>query len=371
MLSLLGFAAVRVWAWRTVTDRRAYIVHSVVTVAVGFVVASWYIVPLVRAYLGGEQQVVADLYLSSTLATTPLTLLYTDPPWVFWLSLVGLVGTVVLLRRAWWAPPFALLLTGIVVLRVLVLLRFIATGHAFLLYYVPYVVRALLLVAGVLMLVEVWQVAVSRAATGRLRTPPYLAGAVATAIVLALTGSSAWSSWAPRPLAIKDAAGGQGDGSPVNLATRAHADRLPSGAAVRYPAPDLASPFPATSVVRAVHATRGRDTDPVVLSYDQRLFAFQPWASYLPPVRSASSALIRWDDRLATVRRLAETTSPEAFASATASTPFGPIDVFVLREQGGRWYFRDVAFAPEQFSPVAFVVTVGLPDDTVVAVRKP
>lgn len=370
MVSLLGVAAVMAWRWWASDDRRGYLVHALVTVAVGFVVASWYILPLVAAYLQGEHQVVADLYLSTSLTTTPLTMLYPGPPWLYWLSFVGLVGTVVMLRRAWWAPPVALLLAGIVIVRVLVLLRFVSTGHAFLLYYVPYVVRSLLVVAGVLVLVEVWDHAMARTA-GRLRTPQHLTAVLVVATALALTGSSAWSSWAPRPLGVRDAAGGNGDGSPVNLATRAHGDRLPSGAPVRYAAPELASPFAARSVADAVHAALGQGADPVVLSYDQRLFAFEPWGSYLPSVRTASSALIRWDDRLDVVRRLAATTSPSEFARASASTPFGPIDVFVLREKQGRWYFRDVAFTPEQFAAESFTVTDGLPGRTVVAVRRP
>ena len=371
MVALLGVAAVMAWRWWTSDDRRGYLVHAVVTVVVGFVVASWYIVPLVVAYLQDEHQVVADLYLSTTLSSTPLTMLYDGPPWLYWLYLVGLVGTIVVLRRAWWAPPLALLLAGIVVIRVLVLLRFVATGHAFLLYYVPYVVRSILLIAGVLVLVDLANLALTRAAAGALRTPRYLASALAVTIALALTGSSAWSYLAPRPLAVKDAATGTGADAPVNLAMLAHAERLPSGKPVRYEAPKLASPFPTSSVVDAVQATLGQDVDPTVLSTDQRLFAFQPWGNYLPTDRTSSSALMRWDDRLDVVRRLAATTSPDEFARASASTPFGPIDVFVLREKEGRWYFRDVAFSREQFPAESFAVTEGLPDHTVVAVRRP
>jgi hypothetical protein len=370
MLSLVGVGAVLVWRWWTGGNRRDYAMHAGLTIVIGFVVASWYIVPLVLAYLRGEHQVVADLYLSTSLSTSALTMFYPGPPWLYWLWVVGLVGTVVLLRRAWWAPPIAILLAGIVALRVVVLLRFVATGHAFLLYYAPYVIRSLLAVAGVLVLVEAWNHAMARTA-GRLRTPQYLTAALVVATALALAGSSAWSSWAPRPLGIKDAAGGHGDGSAVNAATLAHADRLPSGSPVRYAAPDLASPFPATSVADAVRATLGDDADPVVLSYDQRLFAFEPWGSFLPSVRTASSALVRWDDRLDAVRRLAAATSPGEFARASKSTPFGPIDVFVLREKDGRWYFRDVAFTPEQFAAETFAVTPGLPGRTVVAVRRP
>lgn len=368
MLSLLGVAAVMGWHWWTSPDRRGYLVHAVVTVAVGFLVASWYIVPLVVAYARGEKQVVADLYLSTGLSTNPFTVLYDGPPWMYWLQLVGLVGTAVLLRRAWWAPPFALLLAGIVALRALVLLQFVRDGHAFLLYYVPYVLRSLLLIAGVLVLVDVWHWAMSRAA-GRLQAPSYVPGALVVALALASTGSTAWSGWAPHPIAIKDAAGGQGDGTAVNLATLAHADRLPSGAAPRHAAPDLAPWFPVAPVVDRVRASLGNHADPVVLSYDQRLFAFQPWASYLPPGRTSSSALIRWQDRLTAVQRLAAT-PPDRFAEAAANTDFGPIDVFVLKAKKGGWYFRDVAFSPDQFTAQHFTVTEGLPSSTVVAVRR-
>jgi hypothetical protein len=371
MVALLGVAAVMAWRWWTSDDRRGYLVHAVVTVVVGFVVASWYIVPLVVAYLRDQHQVVADLYLSSTLSSTPLTMLYDGPPWLYWLYFVGLVGTIVVLRRAWWAPPLALLLAGIVVVRVVVLLRFVDTGHAFLLYYVPYVVRSLLLVAGVLVLVDLANHALTRAVAGRLRTPRYLTSALAVAIALALTGSSAWSYWAPRPLAVRDAATGTGSDAPANLAMLAHAERLPSGKPVRYASPKLATLFPTSAVIDTVQATLGRDADPTVLSYDQRLFAFQPWGSYLPKDRTSSSALMRWDDRRDVVRRLAATTSPDEFARASTSTPFGPIDVFVLQAKKGRWYVGDAAFSPEQFSPAHFTVTPGIAHNTVVAVRHP
>jgi hypothetical protein len=371
MLSLLGVAAIMVWRWWGDDHRRGYLLHAVVTVAVGFVVASWYIVPLVATYARGEKQVVADLYLSTGLSTNPFTVLYEGPPWLYWLQLIGLVGTAVLLRRSWWAPPFALLVGGILLLRVVIQLRFISGGHAFLLYYVPYVLRSVLLVAGVLVLVEVWHYAMSRAATGRLRTPVFVPGAVVVAVVLASAGSSAWSQWAPRPLAMKDAAGGQGDGTAINYATLAHSERLPNGSAPRYAAPNLAPWFPVGPVVDTVQATLGADADPTVLSYDQRLFAFQPWGSYLPPGRTASSAVTQWDDRFAELKKLAATTSPDAFAQAAARTAFGPIEVFVLKKKSSGWYYRDLAFAPNQFSPASFTVTEGLPNDTVVAVRRP
>jgi hypothetical protein len=79
--------------------------------------------------------------------------------------------------------------------------------------------------------------------------------------------------------------------------------------------------------------------------------------------------LLQWDDRLAEVRTLAGSSSSDAFAQAAADNRFGPIDVFVLKEKDGLWYFRDVAFSPEQFAPSHFVVTPGLANHTVVAVR--
>jgi hypothetical protein len=371
MLSLLGVAAVMAWRWWTADDRRGYLLHAVLTVVIGFVVASWYIVPLVLAYAGGHKEVVADLYLSTGLVTDPFTVLSSGSAWLYPLQLVGLLGTAAMLRRAWWAPPFALLLAGILALRVLVLLSFVQGGHAFLLYYVPYVLRSLLLIAGVLVLTDLWQHGMARATTGWLRAPSYVTGAVVVAVALGSTGSTAWSGWAPRPLGMKDAAGGHGDGTPVNFATLAHSDRLPSGAAPRYAAPKLQPWFPVAPVADAIRQTLGADADPVVLSDDQRLFAFKPWGSYLPPGRTSSSAVLQWDDRFEQVKALAGTSSSEAFARASERTAFGPIDAFVLTEKHGLWYYRDVAFSPDQFDPARFAITSGLANSTVVAVRRP
>jgi hypothetical protein len=287
------------------------------------------------------------------------------------LQLVGLLGTVLMVRRAWREPPFALLLAGSLVVRAVVLLSVVQGGHAFLLYYVPYVLRALLLVAGVLVLTDLWQHGMARAATGWLRAPSYVAGAVVVAVALGSTGSTAWSGWAPRPLGVKDAAGGHGDGTPVNYATLAHSDRLPDGSAPRYAAPQLQPWFPVGPVAAAIRGTLGPTTDPAVLSYDQRLFAFEPWGSYLPPGRTSSSAVLQWDRRLAEVKALAGIPSSDAFARAAARTRFGPIDVFVLKEKNGLWYYRDVAFSPDQFDPELFTITSGLPNGAVVAVRRP
>ena len=40
------------------------------------------------------------------------------------------------LRRTWWAAPLGLYVAGVLVERVLMLIRFTGSGHAFMLYYV-------------------------------------------------------------------------------------------------------------------------------------------------------------------------------------------------------------------------------------------
>jgi hypothetical protein len=371
MVSVLGVAAVMVHGWWRAERSLSYVRDAAVTIVVGLVIASWYIVPLALAYRNGTQ-VVADLYKSPGLSATPFGILTVTPVWFYALQTVGLVGIAVLARRSWWAAPFGLLLAGVLALRVIMLLRFTETGHALLLFYVAYVIRYLLLVAGILVLVAIWN-RLWPLAVARLQSPPRLVGAVLVAITLATFGSFNWSLWVPRPLAPLDVAGGGSKGieNARNHATLPHAERLPSGKAPRYATPKVDPWFPSPRVASAITATRGEDTRPMVLSYDQRLFSYYPWGNFLPPGRTSSSALIRWDDRKELLRSLADVADAGSFAARSADTRFGPIDAFVLQQRQGLWYFNDIAFSPAQFDPASFTVTTGLPGGTVVAARVP
>jgi hypothetical protein len=52
-------------------------------------------------------------------------------------------------------------------------------------------------------------------------------------------------------------------------------------------------------------------------------------------------------------------------------TAFGRIDLFVLRRSGTEWVWRDVRFRPEQFAPASFAIVADLPENTVLAIRRP
>ena len=104
---------------------------------------------------------------------------------------------------------------------------------------------------------------------------------------------------------------------------------------------------------------------PIVLSATQALHVFLPWPSYLQlePGMSSSSS------REAEIVRLAHTLDPTAFAELSASLQHGSIDVFVLRDEGEQWMWRDVAFVPRQFGTDEFVLWHDAPTGLVIAVR--
>lgn len=375
MVSLLGVAALLVGGWWTSVDRRGYLRDAALSIGIAFVLASWYVVPLVRAYAKGTQEVVADTYLSGTLVDDPLGLVTSSVDVFNALRVIGLLGTVLLLRRAWWAPPVAMLVAAVELTRAVMLLRLVGERHAFLLYYAQYVTRYTMLAAGLLVLGHVAAPSATHLLGRRLAVRP--AATVVAATFLALTALAGWRAWMPAPRGMLDVARGSStqigpDEDPKaewNNATRAHAERRPDGTAPRYQPTVLIRWFPAQPVLRAIHASQAGD-DPVVLSYDQRLFSYEPLRNYLPPDRSSTSALIRWDSRHAELSRLAGIADPQAFAQAAGHTAFGPLDVFVLQRVRGRWWFRGVAFDPAQFAGSAFTVTSIGDGSTIVAVRR-
>lgn len=373
MVGFLGVIALAWYGWWRSAERRRYLIGAAITAGVGLVVASWYIVPLVVAYGSGHAQVVADEYRAAGLVTDPLQLVDAGTDVFGLVRLAGVIGAVLLLRRAWWAPPLTLLLLGTQLLRALVFLRFASTGHAFVLFYGGEVVSYLTLVAGLLVVARlmVW-LARRVAAAG----PPRLATREAIVVLLSLfvclVGEQSWMAWAPAPRGLLDqrvSPGAPTADTQLNLAAVAHSERLPDGKPVRFPTPSLTAPLDDMRVVRTVRATLGAHADPLVLSFDQRLFAYQAWRNWLPPDRTSSSALVQWDNRYAELRRLAAITDPQRFAAATAATSRGRIDVFYLRAE---YNLRaiGVSFPRSVFRDPQFVVTP-FSDGTELVVRRP
>jgi hypothetical protein len=298
----------------------------------------------------------------------PLGLWYVTAPFspLSFLELVGLFGLAWYWRTRWWARAIGLLVIGTYLYRWLFVLVFVANGHTMYLHYTSRVIGTALASAGVLSIVA----AAPRVA--RLLSPTWRRAVpiVATAALLAVAALAGVSTWMPWPPGLNDVRRGN-PGSP-NLAVYAHAEPLPGGTRPHYaPRGVTVAWFPAEPIRRTVEATLGPGARPVTLSYDERLFAYYPWPGYIAVERLASNSWTRWDERKAELKRISQITDPAEFARACAATRFGGIDVFVLRSRPAGWAWGDVTFRSAQFDPARWAVTTGLPNGTVVVVRRP
>jgi hypothetical protein len=159
------------------------------------------------------------------------------------------------------------------------------------------------------------------------------------------------------------------------------AEPLPDGTYVAAAAnvKPLTPWFPVTVIESDVQSVRGPQARPVTLSVDERLFAYLGWPGYVGTDRNAEGGLSLWDQRYAQITKLVAINDPAQFDQASAHTPFGPIDAFVLQDKGDYWQWhghfgygageRYPQFSPGQFSPVTWAVFY-LPDGYVLAVRR-
>ena len=368
MFGLLGIGLILVTGWRGAQERRAHLVHAAITVAIAVLMSSWYLGPLIVAYAQGKTQVVADQFKAGSLANMQFQLFDNNSALLFTLQLIGAVGIVALWRRAWWARPVGLLLAGVLVVKAVMLVRFVFTGHSLLLLYVPYLFRFAMAAAGVLTLWELWR-AWGSERLERLGTPRRLSGVVALAGLIGVIAESSWAMWLPAPAGVRDANGARAS-TQISMATWAHMEYLPDGSLPRYPAITMTPGLPAEQIYRLIDADLGKDADPVVLTTDQRVFSFRAFRNYLPPARESSNALTRWDDRKAVVDSIAEMTNADQMARALGDTEFGPIDVLVLQAKPGGWMWRTVRFSKSSFEDPRFSVHTGLPGGYVVITRR-
>ena len=369
MFGLLGIGLVMLVGWRTSPERRAYLVRAAVTVGIAAVLASWYLGPLLVAYSQGRTEVVADLFKSGALANTQFALLGSRSWVLFALQLTGAAGVLVLWRLAWWARPMGLLAAGVMVVKAVMLLRFVDGGHSFMLLYVPYLMRFMAAAAGVLTL---WEAArlLGPVLRTRLATPPRLVGVAAVAALVGVVGASAYAgSWVVMPAGYLDANGAKASGA-TSLSTAAHAEYRPDGTKPRYPYGTMAPLFPAAEVYRDIDNELGKGADPVVLSADQRVFSFRDLRNYLPPARESSNALTLWDTRERGLREIAAIDDPARLAAALAHTDFGPVDVLVLQEKRGKLLWRNIEFSPRALAEPQFAAYRRLPGGFAVFVRK-
>jgi Arabinofuranosyltransferase A C terminal len=371
LLGGLGIVAIIVVAWRRAERRRPYVLHLVGVAATAFVVSSWYIIPFVYAtfHFGGKR--VNDLFVPTSIVTDPVGIRFLISPFagpsdlLSVVSVVGLVGLVWYWRTTWWARPIALVVAGLYAYEWLYMLVFIATGHTGYTQYTPRVTGVVLTSAGVLSICAAAPRLVERLhATWRTALP-----IAVTAVVLAVTAMAGIQNWMPWPPGLNDVAR---TSVTANLAAYAHAEPLPDGGKVRFPARALnVAWFPVQPIHDIVTATLGPNARPVTLSIDERLFAYYPWPGYLGVERLAANTWTHWDDRKAELQRLSKITDPAEFARASANTKYGEIDVFALRVRPAGYAWGDVIFAPTAFDSADWVVDPTLANNVVVAVRRP
>lgn len=368
MFGLLGIGLILLAGWRAAEKRRAFLLHAAITVGIAVLISSWYLAPLIVAYAQGETQVVADQFKSGSLARAQFQLFGSTSAVLYTLQLIGAVGIATLWRRTWWARPMGLLLAGVLIVKGVMLLRFIFTSHSLMLVYVPYLFRFAGAAAGVLTLWELWQLRGSWLLE-RLGAPRRLFGVLAVAALIGVIAQTSWAAWLPAPAGLRDANGASASTETSN-ATRAHMEYLPTGARPHYPAWAMTPGLPATQIYRLIDGDLGKQADPVVLSADQRVFSFRDFRNYLPPARESSNALTRWDDRHQVVDRIAGITNPDQMARALADTEFGPIDVLVLQAKAGVWTWRNAKFSPKAFEGPQFYVHRGLPGGHILITRR-
>jgi galactan 5-O-arabinofuranosyltransferase len=356
----LGIVAIIVAAWRRSADRAGYLRHVLLVAAVSVVVAAPYLVPWGWALLTEPGQTVADLWVSSGVATNAFPFL--KPTLLGALQLVGLVGLVWYRRRRGWAWPMLYLVLGSYAFWLIMGIRFVFTAHTTLFYYAPQLVSAVLLAAGVLTLAEAVPAVVRRFAV----EPPYRTGAAITAAALLWVGFTYWQDWRPTTE--------EGVASTNNLYSAwAHLEALPDCGYPRFaPQNGRFVCLPANRIKSEVEQVLGPGARPRTLSNDERLFAYLPWPGYIGWDRTSANSLVRFDDRQAELRRLSGISDPAEFARASVRTAFGPIDVFVLTQQDSEtWAWGFTEFHPTQFDPTVFMAVQSLPNNTVVVIRRP
>lgn len=374
LFSALGLLALILLTLRVVRSKSRYLLHVLGVAATAFVVASWYVVPLVTTMVTGGQNRLSDFWMSGAIVDRPVVFPFLQPTVVGVITLVGLLGMVWYRRTTYWAQPLLLLLVSCYVYRVLFLLRTAYDDHTGYLQYTETLIAMVLLIAGVLTTAEAAPVVWRRLRQASPPTPvPGRRRAVvvtAVAALVAYAGMQGWVDWTAGPRGIRDsekAAGGATRG------TDAHAEPLPDGSYPQYAPPKgyRYSWVPVLPIEKAVEQQLGKDARPVVLAYDQRLFAFLPWYGYTATNRVSANSLLRWDDRYAELQKLSRVTDPAQFAQASRDTAFGPIDVFVLKgASSDRYRWKDIYFSANAFDPETFDIE-RLPANVVVATRRP
>jgi len=371
----LGVLALAVVTWRASAERGRYVRHVALTIVVALVVASWYLVPYAGwGLLHGSSQ-VDDLYQGGGIQDSPLMFLAPTPLGV--LELIGVIGLAWWRGRVWWGKPLLLLTAGTYAYWLLGLAAFVLANHHLLLQDTPRLIGPLLAAAGVLTIVQAAPGVVRRLS---VRTVPAGLPALALCLLIIWTAVTSWQAWMPGAPAAQNGLYQPAVSTTPNEATNAFTTALPDG---RYPSAAPASLrqpwFPTDPIRKDVASVLGPGAAPVTLTTSEVLFAYVNWPGFIGVSMGAAGTNTNWPARYAALRELSRVTSPAAFATASARTAFGPVDVFILERAGpGRWTWPPtgspdpaITFTPAQFSPDTFTVFTNLPGNFVLVVRQP
>ena len=371
----LGILALAVLTWRASPERARYVRHVVLTIAVGLVIASWYLIPYLGwGFLHGSKQ-VDDLFQGGGIQDSPLLFLTPTPLGV--LELIGVAGLVWYRGRVWWGIPLLLLTGSAYAYWLLGLASFSLSGHTLLLQDTPRMIGPMLAAAGVLTIAQAGPGLLRKMS---IRTVPAGLPAVALCLLIIWTAFTAWQGWMPGAPTAPGGLYQPAVSTTWNETTAAFATALPGGSySPATPANVHDAWFPIDPIQTDVSSVLGASAKPVTLSTSEELFAFVNWPGFIPVSMGAAGTNTDWPARYAALSKLSGVTDPAAFAAASAHTAFGPVDVFILyRTSPTRWTWQPadapypaLTFTPAQFSPDAFTVFTDLPGNLVLAVRQP
>jgi hypothetical protein len=371
----LGMLALAVLTWRASPERARYVRHVVLTIVVGLVVASWYVVPYgAWGIMHGSKQ-VDDLFQGGGIQDSPLLFLSPTPLGV--LELIGVAGLLWWRGRVWWGKPLLLLTGSAYAYWLLGLASFSLTGHTLLLQDTPRMIGPMLAAAGVLTIAQAGPGLLRKIS---IRTIPAGLPALALCLLIIWTAFTAWQGWMPGAPAAPGGLYQPAVSTTWNETTAAFATALPDGGySPSTPANVHDAWFPTGPIQTDVSSVLGASAAPVTLTTSEQLFAYVNWPGYIPVSFGAAGTNTDWPARYAALSKLSRVTDPAAFTTASARTAFGPVDVFILqRTSPTRWTWQPddapypaITFTPAQFSPQAFTVFTNLPGHYVLAVRQP
>ena len=371
----LGILALAVLTWRASPERARYVRHVVLTIAVGLVIASWYLIPYLGwGFLHGSKQ-VDDLFQGGGIQDSPLLFLTPTPLGV--LELIGVAGLVWWRGRVWWGKPLLLLTASVYAYWLLGLASFSLSGHTLLLQDTPRMIGPMLAAAGVLTIAQAGPGLLRKMS---IRTVPAGLPAIALCLLIIWTAFTAWQGWMPGAPIAPGGLYQPAVSTTWNETTAAFATARPGGSySPATPANVHDGWFPIDPIQTDVSSVLGASAAPVTLSTSEELFAFVNWPGFIPVSMGAAGTNTDWPARYAALSKLSGVTDPTAFATASAHTAFGPVDVFILRRTSPtRWTWQPedapypaLTFTPAQFSPDAFTVFTDLPGNLVLAVRQP